>query len=145
VSWPLQYLASTVWTRRVSMKAHGAQVDIVCVLSVCKRVSMRCPTPGGITELLPRVPELFFSPPRLWEKLQASFTADVSAGADHAEIRCRMCFSELIAPITWRRAAPAGHDRVLHSIGIPLRELYGLSETTGIVSMASHPRRLAAP
>jgi long-subunit acyl-CoA synthetase (AMP-forming) len=96
-----------------------------------------CPSPAGITELLPRVqPQLFFSPPRLWEKLQASVGADVAAGVNHEEIRRRIGFSQLTAAVTGAAPCPPAMIKFFHAIGVPLRELYGLSETTGIVSMA---------
>jgi long-chain acyl-CoA synthetase len=97
-----------------------------------------CPSPGAVTQMLPRVrPQLFFSPPRLWEKLQAAIAADVAAGADHAEIRRRLGFGELVTALTGAAPCPPGLIDFFASIGIRLREVYGLSETTGVVSLAT--------
>jgi long-chain acyl-CoA synthetase len=97
-----------------------------------------CPSPSAVTQLLPRVrPHLFFSPPRLWEKLQASIAADVAAGIDHHEIRRRLGFDELTAAVTGAAPCPPAVIEFYAAIGIPLREVYGLSETTGVVSLAA--------
>jgi long-subunit acyl-CoA synthetase (AMP-forming) len=97
-----------------------------------------CPTPSAVTQLLPRVrPHFFFSPPRLWEKLQASIAADVAAGIDHREIRRRLGFDELTAAVTGAAPCPPAVIDFYAAIGIPLREVYGLSETTGVVSLAA--------
>jgi long-chain acyl-CoA synthetase len=96
-----------------------------------------CPNPGAVTAMLPRVrPQLFFSPPRLWEKLQAAITADVASGVDPAEIRRRLGFGELEAALTGAAPCPPGLIDFFVTLGIQLREVYGLSETTGVVSLA---------
>jgi long-chain acyl-CoA synthetase len=96
-----------------------------------------CPSPSAVTQMLPRVrPQLFFSPPRLWEKLKAAIAADVATGADPAEIRRRLGFGELEAALTGAAPCPPGLIEFFASIGIRLREVYGLSETTGVVSLA---------
>ena len=96
-----------------------------------------CPTPSAITELLPRVePQMFFSPPRVWEKLHAAIAADVAAGLDAREIRRRIGFGQLAVALTGAAPCPPGLIEFFTSIGVPLREVYGLSETTGVVSVA---------
>jgi long-chain acyl-CoA synthetase len=96
-----------------------------------------CPIPSAVTGLLPRVrPHFFFSPPRLWEKLQVSIAADVAVGIDHEEIRRRLGFDELTAAVTGAAPCPPGVIEFFDAIGISLREVYGLSETTGVVSLA---------
>ena len=96
-----------------------------------------CPSPGAVTRMLPRVrPQLFFSPPRLWEKLKAAIAADVATRADPAEIRRRLGFGELEAALTGAAPCPPGLIDFFASLGIRLREVYGLSETTGVVSLA---------
>jgi long-subunit acyl-CoA synthetase (AMP-forming) len=97
-----------------------------------------CPSPAAVGELLPRVrPQLFFSPPRLWEKFQAAVGPDVAKGVDHTEIRRRLGFDRLTAALTGAAPCPPGLIDFFVSIGIPLREVYGLSETTGVVSLAA--------
>jgi long-chain acyl-CoA synthetase len=97
-----------------------------------------CPSPGAVTHVLPRVrPQFFFSPPRLWEKLQANIAADVAAGADHDEIRRRLGFGSLVGALTGAAPCAPATIEFFASIGITLREVYGLSETTGVVSLAA--------
>jgi long-subunit acyl-CoA synthetase (AMP-forming) len=103
-----------------------------------------CPRPGDVVELLPRVqPEFFFSPPRLWEKLRAGVLAQVGAEAlarseeARAEVRRRLGFDRLNAAITGAAPCPPAVIEFFHSIGIPLREVYGLSETTGVISLTA--------
>ena len=121
---PMAHIAERVCTHYLPMT--------VGLIVVC------CPTPSAVTELLPRVrPHFFFSPPRLWEKLQASIAADVAAGIDHQEIRRRLGFDELAAAVTGAAPCPPAVIEFFAAIGISLREVYGLSETTGVVSLAS--------
>jgi long-chain acyl-CoA synthetase len=103
-----------------------------------------CARPGDVVELLPRVqPEFFFSPPRLWEKLRAGVLAQVGAEAlarseeARAEVRRRLGFDRLNAAITGAAPCPPAVIEFFHSIGIPLREVYGLSETTGVISLTA--------
>ena len=121
---PMAHIAERVCTHYLPMTVG---LSVVC-----------CPTPSAVTELLPRVrPHFFFSPPRLWEKLQAAVAADVAAGIDHQEIRRRLGFDELAAAVTGAAPCPPAVIEFFAAIGISLREVYGLSETTGVVSLAS--------
>jgi long-chain acyl-CoA synthetase len=87
--------------------------------------------------MLPRVrPHLFFSPPRLWEKLRTAVAADLAAGVDRAKIRRRLGFGELVTALTGAAPCPPGLIDFFASLGIELREVYGLSETSGVVSLA---------
>jgi long-chain acyl-CoA synthetase len=97
-----------------------------------------CPEPSQVTELLPRVqPELFFSPPRLWEKMLAVISAEVAAGGDRQEVRRRVGFGNIEVGVVG--AAPCSPSVVefYGDIGIPLLEVYGLSETTGVISLST--------
>jgi long-subunit acyl-CoA synthetase (AMP-forming) len=121
---PMAHIAERVCTHYLPMTVG---FSVVC-----------CPSPSAVTQLLPRVrPHMFFSPPRLWEKLQASITADVAAGIGHQEIRRRLGFDELTAAVTGAAPCPPAVIEFYAAIGIPLREVYGLSETTGVVSLAA--------
>jgi long-chain acyl-CoA synthetase len=121
---PMAHIAERVCTHYLPMTVG---FSVVC-----------CPSPNAVTQLLPRVrPHMFFSPPRLWEKLQASITADVEAGIDHEELRRRLGFDELTAAVTGAAPCPPAVIEFFDAIGIPLREVYGLSETTGVVSLAA--------
>jgi len=121
---PMAHIAERVCTHYLPMTVG---FSVVC-----------CPSPSAVTQLLPRVrPHMFFSPPRLWEKLQASIAADVEAGIDHQELRRRLGFDELTAAVTGAAPCPPAVIEFFAAIGIPLREVYGLSETTGVVSLAA--------
>ena len=102
-----------------------------------------CPRPGDVADLLPRVrPDFFFSPPRLWEKLRAGVLARVSAEQlaeserARADTRWALGFDRLQAAITGAAPCPPAVIEFFHSIGVPLREVYGLSETTGLISFS---------
>jgi long-chain acyl-CoA synthetase len=121
---PMAHIAERVCTHYLPMTVG---FSVVC-----------CPSPNAVTQLLPRVrPHMFFSPPRLWEKLQASVAADVESGIDHEELRRRLGFDELTAAVTGAAPCPPAVIEFFDAIGIPLREVYGLSETTGVVSLAA--------
>jgi len=102
-----------------------------------------CPRPGDVADLLQRVrPDFFFSPPRLWEKLRAGVLARVSAEQlaeserARADTRWALGFDRLQAAITGAAPCPPAVIEFFHSIGVPLREVYGLSETTGLISFS---------
>jgi long-chain acyl-CoA synthetase len=119
---PMAHIAERIATHYLPLMVGFA---IVC-----------CPRPGEVADLLPRVrPQFFFSPPRLWEKLHAATAGAVAAGADAAEIRRRLGFDELAAALTGAAPCPPAVVEFFASIGIALREVYGLSETTGVVSL----------
>jgi long-chain acyl-CoA synthetase len=121
---PMAHIAERVCTHYLPMTVG---FSVVC-----------CPSPSAVTELLPRVrPHMFFSPPRLWEKLQASIAADAATGIDPHEIRRRLGFDQLTAAVTGAAPCPPAVIEFYAAIGIPLREVYGLSETTGVVSLAA--------
>jgi long-subunit acyl-CoA synthetase (AMP-forming) len=89
-----------------------------------------CPNPADVAGYLPAVrPGFFFSPPRLWEKLKAAAQAGATVeqlGLDQVDVAivgAAPCPPEVIA--FWR-------DR-----GVPLGELYGMSETTGVATVAA--------
>jgi long-chain acyl-CoA synthetase len=121
---PMAHIAERVCTHYLPMTAA---LTVVC-----------CPSPGAITELLPRVqPQFFFSPPRLWEKLHAAVAADVAAGANHEQIRRGLGLGKLSVALTGAAPCSPALIEFFTSIGIPLHVVYGLSETTGVVSVAT--------
>jgi long-subunit acyl-CoA synthetase (AMP-forming) len=120
---PMAHIAERACTHYLPM---AVGLSVVC-----------CPMPGEVAQMLPRVrPQLFFSPPRLWEKLRAAVATDVAAGVDHAKIRRQLGFGELVTALTGAAPCSPGLIDFFASIGIELREVYGLSETTGVVSLA---------
>ena len=58
-------------------------------------------------------------------------------GSTHQEIRRRLGFDELTAAVTGAAPCPPAVIEFFDAIGITLREVYGLSETTGVVSLAA--------
>jgi long-subunit acyl-CoA synthetase (AMP-forming) len=125
---PMAHIAERLCTHYLHMLVGFA---VVC-----------CARPGDVVDLLPRVqPEFLFSPPRLWEKLRAGVLAQVGAEAlagseeARAEVRRSLGFDRLNAAITGAAPCPPAVIEFFHSIGIPLREVYGLSETTGVISL----------
>jgi long-chain acyl-CoA synthetase len=100
-----------------------------------------CPQPSGVVTLLPRVrPQFFFSPPRLWEKIRAGVLAQVSGGAlagspeASAEVRRTLGFDRLVSATTGAAPCPPEMIAFYNSIGVPLREVYGLSECTALIT-----------
>ncbi|WP_029117581.1 long-chain fatty acid--CoA ligase [Mycobacterium sp. URHB0044] len=97
-----------------------------------------CPQPSQVIELLPRVqPEVFFSPPRLWEKLRNLIAAELEDGGDRHEVLRRLGFGNLEVAVVG--AAPCSPElaEFYADVGIPLLEVYGLSETVGVISQST--------
>ncbi|MFL6108076.1 MAG: AMP-dependent synthetase/ligase [Marmoricola sp.] len=135
-----------------------------------------CSDPAEIADLLPRVrPHVFFSPPRVWEKLRAAVLANLEASGPelfelanaalevgqralrerqagnqlsdwlndqlqstepirHA-IRERLGLDQVAVGITGAAPCPPHVVEFFHALGVPLQEIYGLSETTGLITM----------
>jgi long-chain acyl-CoA synthetase len=88
-----------------------------------------CADARTITALLPEVrPEVFFSPPRLWEKLRAATIAhDLSLTA--------LGLDEVRVAITGAAPCPAEVIEFWQGRGIAVCEVYGMSETTGVATV----------
>jgi long-chain acyl-CoA synthetase len=105
-----------------------------------------CPDPGAVTALLPRVqPQFFFSPPRLWKKLRAAIAPELAAGADVGDILHRTGFAQLQTARVGAAPCPPEVKEFFASIGIPLHQVYGLSETTGVVSISDRADTVGLP
>jgi long-subunit acyl-CoA synthetase (AMP-forming) len=119
--------------------AHIAERVSTHYLPMVIGLSVVCaPDHTLVPQLLPQVrPQIFFSPPRVWEKLQATVGASVAAGVSAEDVRRGLGFDRLEAALTGAAPCPRGVVEFFASIGIALREIYGLSETTGVVSLAS--------
>jgi long-chain acyl-CoA synthetase len=121
---PMAHIAERFCSHYLAMSIG---YDIVC-----------CPQPSRVTALLPQVqPQLLFSPPRLWEKMRAVMSAEVSAGGDRQEVRRRVGFGNLEVGVTGAAPCSPGLIEFFNDFGIPLLEVYGMSETTGLVSVAT--------
>jgi long-chain acyl-CoA synthetase len=118
--------------------AHIAERVSTHYLPMVTGLSVVCaPDHRLVAQLLPQVrPHIFFSPPRVWEKLQAAVGASVAAGVSAEDVRRGLGFDRLVAALTGAAPCPRGVVEFFASIGIALREIYGLSETTGVVSLA---------
>jgi long-chain acyl-CoA synthetase len=85
-------------------------------------------------------PEVFFSPPRMWEKLRASGLTQVDGDLSRA-VAARDTLLALYGLDAVRLAivgaAPCPPEVIAfwHALGIPLCEVYGLSETTGVATV----------
>jgi long-chain acyl-CoA synthetase len=143
---------------RISVDEHHRAISYLPMAHIAERASTHylpmmvglttvcCPDPGQVTALLPRVqPELFFSPPRLWEKLRAAIAPELAAGADLGDIVHRTGFGRLQTALVGAAPCPPAVKEFFASIGIPLREVYGLSETTGVVSISDRADTVGLP
>jgi len=88
-----------------------------------------CADPRAIAALLPEVrPEVFFSPPRLWEKMRAASLAnDLSPAA--------LGLDAVRVAITGAAPCPAEVIEFWGARGIAVCEVYGMSETTGVATV----------
>jgi long-chain acyl-CoA synthetase len=116
-----------------------------------------CPDPRQVVFYLPEVrPTWFFAVPRIWEKLKAAIEAGVAAEqdpakkqageplpeeliAEHAKadelvlskIRERLGLDQVGSVNVGAAHTPREVIEFFHAIGVPLAELWGMSETTG--------------
>jgi long-subunit acyl-CoA synthetase (AMP-forming) len=87
-----------------------------------------CPDASELIAYLPEVrPAWFFAVPRIWEELKAGLEASGGEG-----LREQLGLDR--AKAVYAGAAPTPPELIefFHSIGLPLAELWGTSETTGI-------------
>jgi long-chain acyl-CoA synthetase len=144
VSWlPMAHIAERLCTHYFPM-ARGWEVTT-------------CSDPQAVATLVSDVrPEFFFSPPRLWEKLRSGVLAGAD-GAARAEledavarvhggegpqdselaaaIRERLGFSEIKVAIIGAAPCSAELIEFWHAVGVPLAEVYGMSESTGVATV----------
>jgi long-subunit acyl-CoA synthetase (AMP-forming) len=100
-----------------------------------------CPDHREVVGLLPRVrPHFFFSPPRLWEKLAASVEAGLPDGVGSLDaegrdaVRRRLGFDRIDSAIVGAAPCPPEVIAFWHTLGVPLGEVYGMSEETGVAT-----------
>jgi long-subunit acyl-CoA synthetase (AMP-forming) len=142
---PMAHIAERACTHYFPMTAG---YDVTC-----------CPVPAEVAGYLPEVrPQFFFSPPRLWEKLRAAVLGgapdDARAALEAATqrvldgepvedgplqqaIRAKLGFDALEIAIVGAAPCPAEVIAFFHAIGVPLTEIYGMSETTGATNIAA--------
>ena len=127
ISWlPMAHIAERLCTHYFPI-AHGWHVTT-------------CDRPRAIGDAIKEVrPEFFFSPPRLWEKMRAGVLA-ASGGATPAGQAANATLEALGLDrirVAIVGAAPCPPEVVefWHEVGVPLGEVYGLSETTGVATV----------
>jgi long-chain acyl-CoA synthetase len=107
-----------------------------------------CPEASEVAAYLPQVrPEIFFAVPRVWEKVYAGVQAVVSADPQQKEaferaletgddavlrpVRELLGFDQTISAISGAAPIPIEIFQFFRALGVPLAEVYGLSECSG--------------
>jgi long-subunit acyl-CoA synthetase (AMP-forming) len=123
ISWlPMAHIAERLCTHYIPMHLGWA---VTCLAN-----------PRGIGALLTDVrPEFFFSPPRLWEKLRAGTIAKLGEHQDAATALAALGLDDVRVAITGAAPCPAEVIEFWHGLGLPLYEVYGMSETTGVATV----------
>src|SRR5215211_3904652 len=106
--------------------AHVAERNVSHYLPMlCGFEITCCPDARKVIEYLPEVkPTWFFAVPRIWEKLKADEEI-------FANLRNHLGLDELEACNVGAAPTPPEVIEFFHALGIPLAELWGMSETTG--------------
>jgi long-chain acyl-CoA synthetase len=123
ISWlPMAHIAERLSTHYLPMQLGW---PVTCLAD-----------PRAVTALLPEVrPEFFFSPPRLWEKLRAATVSRLGETPDGVPALRALGLDEVRVAITGAAACPAEVVAFWHGLGLPLFEVYGMSETTGVATV----------
>jgi long-chain acyl-CoA synthetase len=107
-----------------------------------------CPEAGQVASYLPHVrPEILFAVPRIWEKVYAGIQAVVAADPQRKEaferaletgddtvlrpVRELLGLDQTITAITGAAPLPVEILQFFRAVGVPLAEIYGLSECSG--------------
>ena len=107
-----------------------------------------CPDPGKVAAYVAQVrPEIFFAVPRVWEKIYAGVQALVAADPNQrtafedalgsgddavlGPVRERLGLDQTISAISGAAPIPVEILDFFRSLGVPLAEIYGLSECSG--------------
>ena len=92
--------------------------------------------PRAIAGLLPEVrPDFFFSPPRLWEKLRAATIAKLGDRPDGPTALAALGLDDVHVAVVGAAPCPPEVVEFWHGLGLPLCEVYGMSETTGVATV----------
>ena len=119
---PMAHVAERLVTHYLAM-AHGWHVTT-------------CSDARAITGLLPEVrPEVFFSPPRLWEKMRAATIARLGEAPDPSAALGALGLDAVRVAITGAAPCPAEVIDFWSALGLPVSEVYGMSETTGVATV----------
>jgi long-chain acyl-CoA synthetase len=107
-----------------------------------------CPEASQVASYLPQVrPEILFAVPRIWEKMYAGIQAVVAADPQQKEaferaletgddavlrpVRELLGLDQVISAITGAAPIPVEILQFFRSLGVPLAEIYGMSESSG--------------
>ena len=107
-----------------------------------------CPEASEVASYLPQVrPEILFAVPRIWEKMYAGIQAVVAADPQKKEaferaletnddavlrpVRELLGLDQVISAITGAAPIPIEILEFFRALGVPLAEIYGLSECSG--------------
>jgi long-subunit acyl-CoA synthetase (AMP-forming) len=119
---PMAHIAERLVTHYLPL-AHGWQVTT-------------CADARAIATLLREVrPEVFFSPPRLWEKLRAGTIATLGEDADGPTALAALGLDAVRTAITGAAPCPPEVIEFWRALGLPVCEVYGMSETTGVATV----------
>ena len=119
---PMAHIAERLVTHYLPL-AHGWRVTT-------------CADGRQVVGLLPQVrPEVFFSPPRMWEKLRAAAVANFGEAPDRRAALGALGLDEVRVAITGAAPCPAEVVEFWGGLGVALCEVYGMSETTGVATV----------
>jgi len=119
---PMAHIAERLVTGYLPI-AHGWQVTT-------------CTEARTVGALLREVrPEVFFSPPRMWEKMRAATIARLGENPDGPTALAALGLDAVRVAITGAAPCPAEVIEFWGALGLPLREVYGMSETTGVATV----------
>ena len=119
---PMAHIAERLVTNYLPI-AHGWQVTT-------------CADTRTVGFLLREVrPEVFFSPPRIWEKMRAATIAKLGENPDGAAALEALGLDRLRVAITGAAPTPAEVIEFWGRLGVPVHEVYGMSETTGVATV----------
>jgi long-chain acyl-CoA synthetase len=132
---PMAHIAERINTHYLAMALHAEVTSIG-------------DTRAAI-EQLPRVrPQMFFSPPRLWEKLRAAAIAglglDPTSGngiesEQRDAILRQLGFDQLRLAVVGAAPCPPRVIEFWRALGVDLVEVYGLTESTGVATVGTAP------
>ena len=123
ISWlPMAHIAERLCTHYIPMHLGWS---VTCL-----------DDPRAIAGLLARTrPQFFFSPPRLWEKLRSATIAKLGDQPDGTAALAALGLDDVRVAITGAAPCPAEVLEFFHQLGLPLSEVYGMSETTGVATV----------
>ncbi|BBY74483.1 AMP-binding protein [Mycolicibacterium parafortuitum] len=136
-------------TRRIPLRRDMRSISFLPMAHIAERISTHyiplitgativcCGDMAHLVPLLQQVqPEILFSPPRLWEKLMAATAPAYQRGADPDTLRRNIGCSRVEIALTGAAPCPPRVLDYFRTLGVPLRETYGMSENAGAVSIA---------